>query len=180
MTKRLVTGAVLAAALLLALPGAAQDSAHGGPGWCKIEGTWYGANSAFLNFIFRIEKNAAGGYSIVADGFSDSDLINYCLEYTAWHGELVRIGPRTFRFRQIELCDPNPATFPPDLFPSETGLWLWASEGVLILASCNRLEADIPTTGAYVWGTGKVPFVDPFDVPFPDPVTGTFERMPRP
>lgn len=36
------------------------------------------------------------------------------------------------------------------------------------------------TNGAYFWGNGKVPFVDPFDVPFPDPITGVFERMPRP
>ena len=175
MTKQLLTGTVLVAALLIALPSIAQDTAVEGHDTCDIQGTWYGANSAFLNFIFRIEKNAAGGHSIVADGFSDADLLSYCLEYTAWHGELVKIGPRTFRFRQIELCDPNPEFFGPT-----TGLWLWASEGELTLTSCDRMEADIPTTGAYVWGSGKVPFVDPFDVEFPDPVTGVFERMPRP
>jgi len=47
------------------------------------------------------------------------------------------------------------------------------------MTSCDRLEASIPIVGAYFWGTGKVPFVDPFDIPFAE-VTGVFERMPQP
>jgi len=175
MKKQLITVAVMAIMILVSLPSIAQDTSDKGGGGCAIEGTWYGANSAFLNFIFRIEKNAAGSYSVVADGFSDMDFITYCLEYTAWHGELVKTGPNTYRFRQIELCDPNP-----DVLGPLPGLLLWASEGEMTMTSCDRMEADIPTNGAYLWGNGKVPFVDPFDVPFPDPVVGTFERMPRP
>lgn len=58
------------------------------------------------------------------------------------------------------------------------GLLLWAGEGELTIVDCDRMEGDIPVVGAYFWGTGKVPFVDPFDIPFPDPVVGFFERMP--
>ena len=180
MTKRFVTGAAVVIALLVALPCIAQETAFEDRSTCGIEGTWFGPNSAFFNFIFRVEKNAAGGHSIVADGFTDMDLVSYCLEYTAWHGELVKTGPRTYRFRQIELCDPNPAVFPPDIFPSAQGLWLWASEGEFTLTSCDQVEAFIPINGVYIWDSGKVPFVDPFDIPFPDPVTGIFERMPGP
>jgi hypothetical protein len=175
MKRRIITGAVVIIAGLIALPCIAQDMTEKGRNACGVEGTWYGANSAALNFIFRIEKNAAGGYSVVADGFSDMDVLVYCLEYTGWHGELAKIGPNTYRFRQIEICDPNP-----DVFGPISGLLLWASEGELTVVDCNRLEADIPTNGAYYWGTGKVPFVDPFDVPFPEPVTAIFERMPSP
>jgi len=46
-------------------------------------------------------------------------------------------------------------------------------------ARCDRIDAVMPVVGAYFWGTGKVPFIDPFDIPFPE-VTGTFERMPQP
>ena len=175
MKKRLITGAAVVIALLIVLPSIAQEIAAEDRGGCGIEGTWYGANSAFLNFIFTIEKNAAGGYSIIADGFPDPDFLSYCLEYTAWRGELVKTGPRTFRFRQIELCDPNP-----DVFGPIPGLLLWASEGEFTVVDCHWLEADIPYNGAYFWGSGKVPFVDPFDIPFPDPVTAVFLRMPPP
>ncbi len=176
MKQRLVTGAVVAVAMLVALPCIAQDaSALDRGAGCGIEGTWYGANSAFLNFIFGIEKNAGGAYSVVADGFSDPDFLTYCLEHTAWRGELTKTGPDTYRFRQLELCDPNP-----DVFGPIPGLLLWASEGEFTMTSCDGLAADIPTTGAYFWGNGKVPFVDPFDIIFPDPVTGVFERMPQP
>lgn len=172
MKKRLMTGAAVAITLMVALPCIAEDTASIERPDCGIEGTWYGTNSSGFNFVFRMEKNAAGGYSMVADGWPD---VVYCLEYTAWHGELVKIGPNTFRFRQIELCDPNP-----DIFGPMTELLLWASEGELTLIGCNQVEAYIPVNGAYVWGTGKVPFIDPFDIPFPDPVTGIFDRMPRP
>ena len=165
---------VMAAVLLFSVPCLAQNTSAEGRGGCGIEGTWYGANSAALNFIFRIEKNAAGGHIVVADGFSDMDIMSYCLEYTAWHGELAKTGPNTFRFRQIELCDPNP-----DVFGPIPGLLLWAAEGEFTLVDCDRLEAVMPVVGAYFWGTGKVPFIDPFDIPFPE-VTGTFERMLRP
>ena len=57
------------------------------------------------------------------------------------------------------------------------GLLLWASEGEFTVVDCHWLEADIPYNGAYFWGSGKVPFVDEFDIPFPDPVTGVFQRM---
>ncbi len=174
MKKQLITGSVMAIAMLVALPSIAQGTSDKGGGGCSIEGTWYGANSAGLNFIFRIEKNAAGGHTVVADGFSDPDIVTYCLEFTAWHGELTKTGPNTFLFRQIELCDPDPAFFGP--IP---GLLLWAGEGEFTLTECNRLEATIPFVGAYFWGSGKVPFIDPFDIPFPE-VTGTFERMPQP
>jgi len=175
MKKRLATGAIFVIVLLATLPCAAQETAAGDRGGCRIEGTWYGANSAFLNFIFGIEKNAGGSYSAVADGLSDPDILTYCLDYTAWRGELVKTGPDTYSFRQLALCDPNP-----DVFGPIPGLLLWASEGEFTMTSCDRLEADIPTNGAYFWGNGKVPFVDPFDVVFPDPITGVFERMPRP
>ena len=75
---------------------------------------------------------------------------------------------------------PEPGRLPSGLLPERDRALVRASEGELTLVGCNRLEADIPTTGADVWGSGKVPFVDPFDVEFPDPVTGVFERMPRP
>ena len=161
MKRQLVNGAVLAIALLVVLPCVAQDMALEGRDACGIEGTWYGANSAFINYIFRIEKNAGGGHTVVADGFPDMDVISYCLEYTAWHGELVKTGPDTFIFRQIELCDPNP-----DVFGPLPGLLLWAAEGQFTLADCTRVEASIPLVGAYLWGSGKVPFIDPFDIPF--------------
>ena len=90
---------------------------------------------------------------------------------------MTKIGPRTFGFRQIELCDPNPDAFPG--LPPEL-LLLWASEGELTLIGCNQVEAYIPYNGAYFWGSGKVPFVDDFDIPFPGPVTGVFDRMPPP
>jgi hypothetical protein len=174
MKRQLVTVGVVAFVLAVAVPAIAQDMAGGGGRPCGIEGTWYGSNSAYLNYIFRIEKNAGGGYTVVADGFSDMDLMTYCLEYTAWHGELVRTGLRTFLFRQIELCDPNPAMFGP--LP---GLLLWAAEGEMTLVGCDRIDAVMPSVGAYFWGTGRVPFIDPFDLPFPE-VTGSFERMPPP
>ena len=56
-----------------------------------MQGTWYGANSAFLNFIFQIEKNAAGAAGFPRRRLLRCDLLTYCLEYTAWHGELVEI-----------------------------------------------------------------------------------------
>ena len=165
---------MVAAAALVALPAIAQDTAAEGGRPCAIEGTWYGSNSAALNFIFRIDKNAAGSHTVVADGFSDMDIMTYCLDYTAWHGELAKTGPTTFRFRQIELCDPNP-----DVFGPVPGLLLWAGEDEFTRTECNRLEATIPFVGAYFWGAGKVPFIDPVDIPFPE-VTGVFERMPPP
>jgi len=174
MKKPIMTVAVMAIVVLVSLPCVAQDTSDKGGGGCAIEGTWYGSNSAALNFIFRVEKNAAGGYSVVADGFSDPDIVTYCLESTAWHGELVKTGPQTFLFRQLELCDPDPAFFGP--IP---GLLFWAAEGEFAMVSCDRIEAVMPIVGAYFWGNGKVPFIDPFDIPFPE-VTGTFERMPQP
>lgn len=174
MKQRLVAGMVVAIAMFIALPCIAQENAAEDRGGCGIEGIWYGSNSAALNYIFRIEKNAAGGHTVVADGFSDMDVMTYCLEYTAWHGELTKTGPRTFLFRQIELCDPNPGVFG-DL----PGLLLWAGEGEFTMTSCDQIDAVIPIVGAYFWGTGKVPFIDSFDIPFAE-VTGTFERMPQP
>jgi len=175
MKKRLMTGVAVAITLMVALPCIAQDMVSKDRVTCGIEGTWYGSNTAALDLIFRIDKNAGGGFSAVADSLTDPDIPDYCLKSTAWHGEVVKIGPDSYRFRQIELCDPNP-----DVFGPIPGLLLWASEGVLTMVECDRFEADIPYNGAYIWGTGKVPFIDPFDIPFPDPVTGTFERMPQP
>ena len=174
MKRNFAIGMVVVTALLVALPSVAQDLAKKGGGSCGIEGTWYGANDAGLNFIFRIDKNAAGKHTVVADGFSDPDVIVYCLDYTAWHGELVKIAPNTYRFRQIELCDPNPLVFGPI-----EGLLHWASEGEMTLTSCNQMDAYIPTNGAYFWGQGKEPFIDEFDIEF-GLILGTFHRMASP
>jgi hypothetical protein len=177
------------AVVLVVLPPCAAQEAPSEEGWwgCNPEGTWYGSNSAGLNLILRISQVGLGRYTAVADGSSDRDVISYCLQdYTAWHGELVRTGRRTFWLRQVEFCDPDPATFPPDLFPSAEGIWLWGSEGELTLTTCDLIEAFLPTAGAYVWNpldpawVPPVAFVDPFDVPFPDPVVGSFVRMASP
>jgi hypothetical protein len=61
MKKQLIAGAVMVTAIFVSLPCIAQDMASTERRGCAIEGTWYGANSAALNSIFRIEKNAAGG-----------------------------------------------------------------------------------------------------------------------
>jgi len=187
MDKRLATVLVAAAALLVVLPSFAQEVSGGGRGPCGIEGIWYGTNSATFNFVFRMEKNAGGGYSVVADGFAY--LLTggeYCIESTEWHGEMAKIGPTAYRFRQLELCDPTPEflTFI-ELYLGVTitpgTILLWASEGTLTLQGCDLLLADIPFTGAYEWDPGDMP--TPFDdapvVEFPY-VDGTFYRMPSP
>ena len=89
MKRRLVTGAVAAIALLVVLPCLAQDVAVEGRDACDVEGTWFGANSALINYVFRIEKNAGGGHTVVADGFPDMDVLSYCLEST------FSFGPRS-------------------------------------------------------------------------------------
>jgi hypothetical protein len=186
MGKRLATVFIVAAALLVVLPSFAQDLTAQGRGPCAIEGTWYGTNSAAFNFVFQMEKNAAGGYSVVADGFAYlAPGVQYCTAYTAWRGELAKIGPTAYRFRQLELCDPT-AEFlyvlsqPPFSVPIAPGtVLLWASEGTLTLQGCNQLLADIPFNGAYELGSGAIPFDDAPLVEF-GAVDGTFYRMPSP
>jgi hypothetical protein len=187
MTKRALIGAAAVAALLVVLPSAAGDGADAGLRACNPEGTWYGANTSGLNFIFRVVGVGGGEYSIVADGFPIPEAINFCLDYTAWHGDMVRTGPRSYAFRQLEFCDPDPATLP----EPGVGLWLWAVEGEFTMTSCDLMEAYMPVVGAYVWNpldpafVPPVPFVDPFDVVFSDPsdpgnfppITGEFVRM---
>jgi hypothetical protein len=187
MTKRVITAAALVAALMVVLPGIAQDASDDNPRACSPEGTWYGANSSGLNFIFRIVGLGGGEYSIVADGFSIPEAINFCLDYTAWHGDMVRTGPRSYAFRQLEFCDPDPATLP----EPGIGLWFWAVEGEFTMASCDHMEAFMPVVGAYVWNphdptfVPPVPFVDPFAITFSDPgdpgtyppIVGEFFRM---
>ena len=185
MGKRLATVFVAAAALLVVLPSFAQDVSGGGRGPCAIEGTWYGTNTAGFNFIFRMEKNAAGGYSVVADGFAY--LLtggDYCIESTEWHGEMAKIGPTTYRFRQLELCDPTPEFLAfIQLYLGVTiapgTILLWGSEGTLSLQGCDLLLADIPFNGAYELGSGAIPFDDAPVVEF-GYVDGTFYRMPSP
>ena len=186
MGKRLATVFIVAAALLIVLPSFAQDVSGGGRGPCAIEGTWYGTNSAAFNFVFQIEKNAAGGYSGVADGFAYlAPGVDYCTHSTAWRGELTKIAPTSFRFRQLELCDPTPEflfvlSLPPFNVVIDPGTVLvWASEGTLTLQGCNLLFADIPFNGAYELGSGAIPFEDTPVVDF-GYVEGTFYRMPRP
>lgn len=187
MMKRVLTATAVLAALLAVLPCIAQDANDDNPRACSPEGTWYGANSSGLNFIFRVVGLGGGKYSIVADGFSDPDVISYCLDYTAWHGDMVRTGPRSFAFHQLEFCDPDPDTFP-DPGP---GLWFWAVQGEFAMTSCDHMEAYMPVAGAYVWNpldpgfVPPVPFVDPFAVVFADPsdpdnyppIIGAFDRM---
>jgi hypothetical protein len=191
MTKRVITAAALVAALLVVSPGLAQDANDDNPRACSPEGTWYGANSAFQNYIFRVVGLGGGKYSIVADGFSDPDLVTYCLDSTAWHGDMARSGPRSYAFRQLDLCDPDPAFFDPAVFPSDVGLWLWAAEGEFTMTSCDHMTAYMPNVGAYLWNpidpgfVPPVPFVDPFAVVFSDPndpdnfppTVGEFDRM---
>ncbi|MEE4273916.1 MAG: hypothetical protein V2I67_19720 [Thermoanaerobaculales bacterium] len=186
MKHNLTIGMVVAAALLIALPAVAQDVAAEGRRSCPIEGTWYGTNSAAFNFVFQIEKNAAGGYSGVADGFAYlAPGVQYCTAYTAWRGELAKIAPGSYLFRQVELCDPtveflyvlSQAPFNVVIDPGT--VLVWASEGTLTLQGCNQLLADIPFNGAYELGSGDVPFDDVPVVNF-GYVEGTFYRMPRP
>ena len=66
MKRQLGIGLGMAVALLVALPSVAQEMELEDGMPCGIEGTWYGSNSAYFNFIFRIEKNAGGGHTIVA------------------------------------------------------------------------------------------------------------------
>ena len=185
MKQNLVIVMVVGAMLLVALPTLAQESeaVRGKP--CGIEGTWYGSNTAGFNFVFRMEKNAAGGYSMVADGFGYLPTGDeYCTNSSAWHGELAKIGPKTYRFRQLELCDPTPEFLVfVELYLGVTidpgTILLWGSEGTLTLQGCNQIEADIPFNGAYEWGSGAVPFDDLPIVEF-GYITGLFDRMPRP
>ena len=178
-------GTVLVIAILVTLPSFAQDVSGGGRGPCGIEGTWYGTNSAAFHFVFEMEKNAAGGYSMVADGFAYLPTGGeYCINSTEWHGEMAKIGPKTYRFRQLELCDPTPEFLAfIELYLGVTitpgTMLLWGSEGTLTLQGCNQLAADIPFNGAYAWGSGAIPFDDVPIVEF-GYITGTFDRMPRP
>jgi hypothetical protein len=164
MKNRLITGVVVMVAVLVALPGLASDEETDQSLECRVEGTWFGENSSGFIAVFRIEKNAGGTYTIIADGLATGDC-------TALHGELTRISHRTVLFRQISYC-------------LEYGMaFLGAFEGTLELADCDHLEAVIPTSGAYYWPTTSIPFVDPFDIDFSDPgnpTTGTFTRMPSP
>jgi hypothetical protein len=63
MKRRWAIGTVLVIAVLVTLPGNAQDMAAEGREPCGIEGTWFGVNSAGFNFVFRMEKNAAGRFT---------------------------------------------------------------------------------------------------------------------
>jgi hypothetical protein len=185
MKTNLVIGTVVAAMLLVALPCVAQDFGGQERGKCGVEGTWYGTNSAGFNFVFQIEKNAAGGYSGVADGFAYlAPGVDYCTSSTAWRGELTKLGPTAYRFRQLELCDPTPEFLAYiEVFLGvaiEPGtILLWASEGTLTLQGCDLLLADIPFNGAYEWDSGDIPFENTPKVEF-GYVEGTFHRMPRP
>jgi hypothetical protein len=105
----------------------------------------------------------------VAEGLLDPA---FCLESTAWRGELVRTGARSYWLRQILLCD--------SAVPGLPGLLLWAVEGEVVMTGCDHFDATLESVGAYFWGGDAVPFVDPFDVPFPGVVTLAYDRMPHP
>jgi len=185
MKKKLAIGTVVAAMLLVALPSTGHENVDQKWGWCDIAGTWYGTNDAGFNFVFQMERNAFGRYSMVADGFAYLPTGDeYCVNSSAWHGELARIGHRTYRFRQLELCDPTPEFLAfIDMYLGVTidpgTILLWASEGTLTLDGCDQLVADIPFNGAYEWGSGDVPFDEAPVVEFGH-ITGVFDRMPRP
>ena len=169
MKTRALTLAAATAVLLATLPCTGQEAATERALACDPEGTWYGSNSLGESYLFTFTKVGGGRYIAIAKGLTDT---NFCNEATGWHGELVRTDVRTYWLRQILLCDASPA-FPP-------GIWLWGSEGELVMTSCDHFETVNANNGAYAWGGGAVPFVDPFDIPFPDPVYLAYDRMPSP
>jgi len=168
MKTRALTLAAAMAVLLAALPCAGQEPPTERSISCDPEGTWYGSNSLGQNYVFTVTGVGGGRYSATAEGLTDT---NFCNEATAWRGELVRTGARTYLLRQILLCDASPG-FPP-------GLWLWAFDCELVMTSCDHFDA-VGIGGAYAWGGGAVPFVDPPDIPFPDPIDLTYDRIPSP
>jgi hypothetical protein len=166
MLMRMMIGMALAAALLVVPPCIAQGTENAGPQACSPEGTWYGSNSLNQNYLFTLTPDGGGRYTAVAEDPT------FCYEATAWRGELIRTGARRYWLRQILLCD--------SAVPGLPGLLLWAVEGEVVMTSCNHFEATLDSVGAYFWGTGAVPFVDPFHVPYPGVVTLAYDRMPHP
>lgn len=169
MIKRVMMGTALAAAVLAALPCLAQGTENAGPQACSPEGTWFGSNSLGQDYLITLTPAGGGSFLAVAESLPDP---NFCYQSTGFRGELVRTGARSYWLRQILLCD--------SAVPGLPGLLLWAVEGEVVMTSCDHFDATLDSVGAYFWGSGAVPFVDPFDVPFPDVVTLAYDRMPRP
>jgi hypothetical protein len=167
MRKNLLTVVAVAAIMLVVPPCLAQRTEGGGAPACSPEGTWYGSNSLGENYLFSVTPTGGGRFTAVAEGLLDR---TYCLEATGWRGELVRTGPRSYWLRQILLCD--------SAIPNLPGLLLWAAEGEVVMTSCDHFDATLDNVGAYFWGFGAVPFVDPFDIPFDLTATLSYDLVP--
>ena len=180
MTKRTLMSLAAVVALLVLLPGAAQlQNQAASKRACHPEGTWFGSNTDLYTFVIRVTPLSGGRYSAVADGWNTIDPI--ALEKTAWHGELVRTGPRSFWLRQIAIFELNPALFPTPFPP----LVLVGTEGEVTMtgSSCDHINMVFENTGAYFWDIDldferPVPFVDEFDFPVP-PGVASYDRMPE-
>jgi hypothetical protein len=171
MKRNIVVAAVAAALIVVAAPAVAKQPGGGAGDECSPTGTWYGSNGLGQNYIFTVTRVGANRFTAVAQGLTDP---SFCIEATAWRGEMARTGPDTYELRQILLCES------PDF-----GLVLWGGLGELTFTDCNHFDASFTDIGAYVWGAGATPFVDPFDIPFivpPDdpPLPGWYDRMPAP
>ena len=168
MKKRWMVAVAVVAIALVGVSAFAQDAGEGGRRACSPEGTWFGSNSIGENYIFTITGVGGGRFTAVADGLLDTA---FCAEATGWSGEMVKTGRNRYDIRQILLCD------------AYGTLLLWVAEGEVVLTDCDHFDALWDTAGAYFWGTGFTPFVDPFDIPMTppgEPGTASYDRMPSP
>ncbi len=142
--------------------------ASGAAGRCTLAGAWHGENDAgFVVLITVIPiDNAHGRFVVIADAAANPPGSSFpgAVDATAFHGSLVRTGPRTFA--QTELS-----------YARDDSAWI----ATFHVAGAWELPEVCDTAEAPWQSAAFLSFQDPFaDEPIAclPPVIGTYRRIP--
>lgn len=141
---------------------------------CSPEGTWYGGAEGTSKYLFTIVPLSGNTYSVRAEGAYTLDGFGVVRE-TTYHGKMVKVGARSYRYRLMELLVWGDTGVP----PADGALEIDVTEGILQFQGCNEATYSIYLF-AYYLGWGKEPFVDPPDGYLLPPgltIDGTMRRL---
>lgn len=166
----------LSLVLMFALTSVAPSLVQAKSQDCSPAGIWYGSADAegTEKYVMTIIPLSGNTYSLRWEGAYTLESFGYVRE-TTFHGKMVKVGPRSWRFRGMALLVWGDTNVP----PADSALETDVSAGIMELHTCDEMTYTIDLFAWYL-GWGFEPFVDePDDYLFPpgETIVGTMRRM---